>query len=115
LAEFANNSTWQQSIKMTPFKADIGYVPRKPLYTIAAGSTVPIERVTMRSEYSSEKSRAENAGTFATCMADILIELKGNITKAQTLQVAEANKHRRPHTFQEGNKVFISANYLPLR
>jgi hypothetical protein len=47
-------------------------------------------------------------------MADILIELKRNLSHAQELQVAEANKHRRPHTFQEGDKVFIFTKNLPL-
>ena len=36
LAEFAYNSTIQTAIKMTPFEADIGYVPRMPLDTVVA-------------------------------------------------------------------------------
>jgi hypothetical protein len=102
----------QQSIKMTLFKADIGYVPRMPLDTIAARSEGH-RRPTGRPMGTSIGS-SKNAGSFATLMSDILIEFKRNLSHAQELQVAEANKHRRPHTFQEGDKVFTSTKNLPL-
>jgi hypothetical protein len=46
-------------------------------------------------------------------MADILIELKRYLSHAQELQVAEANKNSRPHTFRDGDKGFISMKNLP--
>jgi hypothetical protein len=53
-------------------------------------------------------------GSFATPMANILIELKHNHSHVRELQIAEANKHCQPNTFVEGLKVFISTQNIPL-
>ena len=47
-------------------------------------------------------------------MADILNELKITLANTQEEQINEANKYPQPHTFREGDMVFISTKDLPL-
>jgi hypothetical protein len=90
---------------MTPFEANIGYVPQMPLAPIAAGR-VGHWRPTRRWMGTSIDS-PRNAGGFTTHMCDICIELKRNLLHAQELQVLQANTHHRSHTFQKGDMVII--------
>ena len=42
------------------------------------------------------------------------MQLRISLQKAQGQQVAEANKHRRLHSFQEGDQVLVSTKDLPI-
>jgi hypothetical protein len=52
---------------------------------------------------------ADGRTKFAAEMVNTLSRLRQNLQ-----QVAEANKHRQPHTFQQGDKVLLSAKNLPI-
>jgi hypothetical protein len=57
---------------------------------------------------------APDGRSFAMQMADILSQLKRSLQHAQEQQISEANKYRQPHTFQQGEKVLLSAKNLPI-
>jgi len=47
-------------------------------------------------------------------MHDILVEIRQNLFRTQEDYITSANKHRWPHTFQTGDKLYISTRNLPL-
>ena len=99
----------QQSIKISPFEVDTGYIPRMPLDAIVATNT------SRRSPRGHPQTLATTDGLrLATYMADTLRQLRISLQKAQEQQAAEANKHRRPHSFQEGDQVLVSTKDLPV-
>jgi len=118
LAEFAYNSTIQTAIKMTPFEADIGYVPRMPLDTLAAvreRSTAPRSVSGHATKKRSNEANSMSSGqSFAQRMHDMLVEIRQSLFRAQEEYIISANNHRRPHTFQTGDKVYISTRNLPV-
>jgi len=103
LAEFAYNSTIQTAIKMTPFEADIRYVPRMPLDTLAAvreRSTAP-ESVSGHAtkKRSNEANSMSSGQSFAQRMHDILVEIRQSLFCAQEEYIISANNHRRATHF----------------
>jgi hypothetical protein len=116
LAEFAYNATRQKSIEMTPFEADLSYVPRMPLDALASVGKERSRREGLRSRPrgGSVDLPADGRTKFAAEMVNTLSRLRQNLQHAQEQQVAEANKHRQPHTFQQGDKVLLSAKNLPI-
>jgi hypothetical protein len=107
LAEFAYNASRHQSLEMSPFEADLGYIPRMPLDAVAA---VGLARRSPRGH----RHSPPDGRSFAVQMADVLSQLKRSLQHAQEQQIAEANKHRQPHTFQQGDKVLLSTKNLPI-
>jgi hypothetical protein len=103
MAEFAYNSTYHKTLRMTPFQADCGYNPTMPLDLILS---------TPNSHLTSEK--AQNGVSFAEHLELTLKELRDNIEAAQIEQISEANKHRREHSFQVGDSVFLDTRDLAL-
>jgi len=115
LAEFAYNSTIQTAIGMTPFEADIGYVPRMPLDSIAAVRQGSVAASPSKNKKRSNEANSMSSGqSFAQRMHDIMVEIRQNLFRTQEDYITSANKHRRPHTFQTGDKVYISTRNLPL-
>ena len=98
MAEFAYNSSRHQSIDMSPFEADLGYVTCAPLDTL------------IRSRHNLRHPQLP----FAAHLKSILDELHVRLASVQQAQSLEANKHRTPHTFQEGDSVFLSTKNLPI-
>jgi hypothetical protein len=90
---------------MSPFEADLGYIPRMPLDVVAAGAPRRSPR---------GRGQVLDGRSFAMQMADVLTQLKRSLQHAQEQQIAEANKHRQPHTFQQGDKVLLSTKNLPI-
>jgi hypothetical protein len=111
LAEFAYNATRQKSIQMSPFEADLSYVPRMPLDALAGINTERRQSVRLRNQKSNP---SVDGRTFAAEMVNTLSRLRQTLHLAQEQQVAEANKHRRPHHFQPGDKVLLSTKNLPI-
>jgi hypothetical protein len=99
--EFPYNSHCHKSSGISPFEADLGYIPKMPLDTMA----------TTRCRRS---PRGHPEAHFSTYMAGILKELKMALAHAEEQQTAEANFYRQPHTFQEGDNIFLSTKNLPL-
>ena len=115
LAEFAYNSTIQIAIGMTPFEADIGYVPRMPLDSIAAVRQGSVAASPSKNKKRSNEANSMSSGqSFAQRMHDILVEIRQNLFRTQADYITSANKHRQPHTFQTGDKVYICTKNLPL-
>jgi hypothetical protein len=94
LAEFAYNASRHQSLEMSPFEADLGYIPRMPLDAVAAVGLVSARRSPRGHRHSPPDGRS-----FAMQMANVLSQLKRSLQHAQEQQIAEANKHRQAHTF----------------
>jgi hypothetical protein len=111
LAEFAYNATRQKSIEMSPFEADLSYIPRMPLDALASIGKGRSRREGLRSR---SVDMPADGRTFAAEMVNTLHRLRQNLQHAQEQQVEEANKHRQPHTFQQGDKVLLSAKNLPI-
>jgi transposase InsO family protein len=102
VAEFAYNASRHKSLEMSPFEADLGYTPRMPLDAVVGLRTR--RRVT----------DIQDGRSFAAQMADTLVRLRASLQQAQEQQIAEANKHRQPHSFQQGDKVLLSTKNLPI-
>jgi hypothetical protein len=47
-------------------------------------------------------------------MTDVLSLLQRSLQHAQEQQLAQANKHRQPHTFQQGDKVLLATKSLAI-
>jgi molybdenum-dependent DNA-binding transcriptional regulator ModE len=100
LAEFAYNATRQKSIEMSPFEADLSYVPRMPLDALASVGKERSRREGLRSRpRGGSVDLPADGRTFAAEMVNTLSRLRQNLQHAQEQQVAEANKHRQPHTY----------------
>jgi len=99
LAEFTYNAAKHKAIGMSPFEADIGYIPRLPLDPLVPGPRTPISR----------------PGTeYAECLIKILRILRERMEESQLTMVSEANEHRQPHPFRVGDSVFLDTHLLPV-
>jgi len=99
LAEFTYNAAKHKAIGMSPFEADIGYIPRLPLDLLAQGPRMPISR----------------PGTeYAERLVKILRMLQERMKQPQLTMVSEANEHRQPHPFRVGDSVFLDTYLLPV-
>jgi hypothetical protein len=103
MAEFAYNSTYHKTLRMSPFQADCGYSPTMPLDLVFSNSTALLT-----------SDKAQTGVSFAEHLELILREIRDNIETAQVEQMGEANKHRRDHSFQVGNSVFLDTRNLAL-
>ena len=84
---------------MSPFEADIGYIPRLPLNLLAPGMRMPNSR----------------PGTeFAEQLVKILRMLRERIEEVQLTMVTEANEHYQLHPFRIGDLVFLDTCLLPV-
>jgi hypothetical protein len=103
LAEFAYNSSIHRSIKVAPFKADLGYRRDLPLDSIA--------RLTGKQSKSSLQG-----GEFADRLERILRIAQDHLMDAQDTQAADVNRHRQPvdPRIKAGAKVFLDAKDLPI-
>jgi hypothetical protein len=111
LAEIAYNASRLQSLEMSPFEADLGYIPRMPLDAVAA---VTSAGSAPRRSPRGHLEPAPDDRSFAVQMADVLSQLKRPLQHAQDQQIAEPNRHRQPHTFQQGDNVLLSTKNLPI-
>jgi len=99
LAEFTYNAAKHKAIGMSPFLADIGYIPRLPLDLLAPGQWTAISRLGME---------------YAERLIKILWMLHKRMEVIQLSMVMEANEHRQPHPFRIGNLVFLDTSLLPV-
>jgi len=99
LAEFTYNAAKHKAIGMSPFEADIGYIPRLPLDLLAPGPRMPTSRPGME---------------YAERLVKILRMLRERIEETQLTMVSEANEHHQPHPFRVGDSVFLDTCLLPV-
>ncbi|OWZ19856.1 Reverse transcriptase-RNase H-integrase [Phytophthora megakarya] len=96
LAEFAYNARFQAAIQMSPFEADIGYIPRTP-----ATLNLP-----------SQPSQTTKHSQFILRQSDLLAKARRCIAVAQDRMADQFNKNRRQQTFQMGDEVLLSGENL---
>jgi len=99
LAEFTYNVAQHKAIGMSPFEADIRYIPRLPLDLLAPGPRMPNSRPGME---------------YAERLVKILRMLHERMEEAQLTMVTEENEHRQLHPFQIGDSVFLDTRLLPV-
>jgi len=99
LAEFTYNAAKHKAIGMSPFEADIGYIPRLPLDLLAPGPRTPISRP---------------GREYAECLIKILRMLRERMEETQLTMVSKANEHRQLHPFRVGDSVFLNTRLLPV-
>jgi len=99
LAEFTYNAAKHKAIGMSPFEADIGYIPRLPLDLLAPEPRTPISRP---------------ATEYAECLVQFLRMLRERMEETQLTMVSEANEHRQLHPFRVGDSVFLDTRLLPV-
>ncbi|TID17214.1 hypothetical protein CANINC_004073 [Pichia inconspicua] len=93
ITEFAYNSTYQDSIKMPPFKLAYGYVPDSPK--------------AVNSWDISDERYSSNAEEFIRRALLTLRQAQDNIVEAQRVQEHHYNLKRRNHTYKRGDWVLI--------
>jgi transposase InsO family protein len=99
LAEFTYNAAKHKAIGMSPFEADIGYIPRLPLDLLAPGPRTP---------------DSHTAIAYAEHLAKTLRMLRERMEETQLSMVSEANEHRQQHPFMVGDEVFLDTRLLPI-
>jgi len=99
LAEFTYNAARHKAIGMSPFEADIGYIPQLPLDLLAPSP--------LTSGHESDESYAER-------MARILRMLRERMEEAQVTMTAEANEKWQAHPLRVGDEVFLDTRLLPV-
>ena len=99
--EFSINSSYNKSIKMTPFEADLGYLPRDTL-SIALSEIQP----------SNSNNTADN---FIDIQQRNLKKCIESIRDAQETMSYYYNKNRPEQNFKEGDMVLLSTKYLDSR
>ena len=99
VAEVAYNSRVQDSIKMSPFEADIGYVPK----------TIPDQ---VYEKFNGSKSSNKDVYLFAQRQQEILERVKVALIEAQARMKKYYDKKRLVQKFKVGDEVFISSKNL---
>lgn len=100
-ADFAYNSRYHESIKMSPFEADLGYIPKsfpEHVYARLLGS----------------KSSRSDAYEFGKIQQQILETAKKNLTEAQARMKQYYDKNRPIQNFEIGDRVYISSKNLDI-
>ena len=98
MAEFAVNNSYQESIKMAPFKLVYGSCRLTP--------------VTMDVAKRGNKPAADK---LVTDLQSLLGEAKQSLSAAQSRQREQANKHRRDVDFNEQQEVLLSSKNIKLK
>lgn len=88
--EFGYNNAYQSSLKMSPFKADLGYEPRF-----------------MDIVFSTEENRSKSAEDFLSDQEALCHEVRERMAEAQDAQSVQVNRHRTTQTFERGDQVLL--------
>jgi hypothetical protein len=99
-AEFSYNSRIHESIGMSPFEADLGYVPRAipdRIYDNLVGTKASTDILALGRK-----------------QQEIMEQLKSNLSKAQARMQKYYNQNRPVQEFEIGDEVFVSAKNLDI-
>ncbi|KAE9005730.1 hypothetical protein PR003_g9981 [Phytophthora rubi] len=99
-AEFAINSAVNSSIKMSPFEADIGYIPRNPLAAVAATSRHGV------------RGGRRQGIKFTDRQEAILRQCQEALEEAQARMADVYDRGRKEQVFQVGDQVYLSTKHL---
>lgn len=94
-AQFAYNSSWNESVQSTPFELNFGWQVRNPL---GLGS-----------------APAPAANDFVTRIQDGIQRAKTFLRAAQDRQKSFADRNRRDVEYKVGDKVLLSTKYFPIK
>ena len=97
MLEFAVNSSYQSTIKKTPFEVDLGRVPHNPLVYTEFGKLLPKNKETE---------------DFVAQLNYILETTRDLIRQAQDNQKKYHDKYARVVNFREGGRVLVNSNHL---
>lgn len=90
--EFAYNSTYQNSIKTTPFQLALGYLPES---FKKVNTAIDVDRYSASAE------------KYFEMMKSALIQAQDNIVEAQRIQEKHHNKQRRDHHYKVGDYILL--------
>jgi transposase InsO family protein len=93
MIEFTYNSATSSTTNMSPFEADLGYLPRNPLALVRSPET-------------------ESVSSFVTHLQHLTTVVHDNIIIAQETMRSQADKHRRDVQFNVGDKVLVKSSEL---
>jgi len=99
LAEFTYNATKHKASGMSPFEADIGYIPRLPLDLLTPGPWTPVSVPGM---------------VYPERLVKILRMLRERMEETHLSMVTEANECCQPHPFHIRDSVFLDTCLLPV-
>ena len=95
IAEFAYNNSVSASTHHTPFFANFGYHP-----------TAPSSRVNPASD--------SDATGYLDALRDVQVTIARELELAKAQAAEQANRHRRPLTFNVGDRVRLSSEFINL-
>ncbi|KAJ8577677.1 hypothetical protein ON010_g1528 [Phytophthora cinnamomi] len=95
-AEFAINSAVNSSIKMSPFEADLGYVPANPLSALAASKRRRLQ------------GGRQQGVKFTEHQAAVLRQCQEALEDAQAYMADVYDKGRKEQKFKVGGRVYLS-------
>jgi deoxyuridine 5'-triphosphate nucleotidohydrolase len=98
-AEFAYNTTEQESLGMSPFMCDKGREPVTPLMLLNRHAVV-------------EATKVDAAERLAEKLRDIHEVTTAAVQRAQKKQKQQADKRRRDQEFQVGDMVFLNSEHI---
>jgi RNase H-like domain found in reverse transcriptase/Reverse transcriptase (RNA-dependent DNA polymerase)/Integrase zinc binding domain len=101
--DFGFSTHFQESIGMTPFQLELGYLPRLDFDWKVPD---PKKKLTPR-----EIKSREEAEEFAHRLDEVTKFAQGNLRTAQERQARQANKHRREVDWVVGDDVWVSAKH----
>ncbi|KAG7664871.1 uncharacterized protein J8A68_001597 [[Candida] subhashii] len=101
LLEFAYNSHYHKSIRMSPFEADYGYQPTPPSFDSR------LYELILPSEKTISALPPENKAYY---MQYLINRISDNLEQAQNEQEQNFNKHRRELLLEPGDKVLLHRN-----
>jgi transposase InsO family protein len=93
LAQFAINNSWQESIQTTPFVLNTGAHPMVP-----SQLGLPVD--------------SPAATDFAQRLTEVVNRARASMSNAQQRQTKNANRHRRPKSFQVNDLVMFHSGHF---
>ncbi|KAG3133956.1 hypothetical protein PI126_g18914 [Phytophthora idaei] len=99
-AEFATNSAVNSSIKMSPFEADLGYVPANPLTAVAESSRKGL------------RGGRRQGVKFTEHQDAVLRQCQEALEDAQARMADVYDKGRKEQEFGVGDQVYLSTKNL---
>ncbi|POM81915.1 Hypothetical protein PHPALM_54 [Phytophthora palmivora] len=101
-AEFAINSAVNSSIKMSPFEADLGYVPHNPLTAVAASSRRRL------------RGGRQQGTKFTEHQEAVLRQCQEALEDAQAPMADVYDRGRKEQVFKIGDQVYLSTKNLDI-
>ncbi|KAI5958463.1 uncharacterized protein KGF55_005806 [Candida pseudojiufengensis] len=99
IVEYAYNAHVHKAIKMTPFEADLGYIPKALHVDSRLRQAFPISSLPNNSDYTFD---------FANMLKLHQTLIPHNILESQASMKKQYNKHRQPLNLKTGDSVLIN-------